>query len=76
MREGGYSDQNEDDQKEKIYCKGNEGIYILGRNLINGETWFHNLGGLDVSYHSDTPFERIDYGYTTKCRLGMIFITW
>ena len=32
--------------------------------------------GLGVSYHSDTPFERLDYGYTTECILGMIFVNW
>ena len=44
--------------------------------VIDGNTWLHDLGGLDVSYHSEKPFERIEYGYTTECRLGMIFVTW
>ena len=29
MREGGYSEQNEDDKKEKISCKVNEGVYFV-----------------------------------------------
>ena len=33
------------------------------------------FGGLDVYYHSDTPFERLDDGYTTEYRLRMIFVT-
>ena len=44
--------------------------------MIDGNTWLHYLGGLDVSYHSDTPFELLDNGYTTECRLGMRFVTW
>ena len=32
--------------------------------------------GVDVSYYSGTPFEQLDDGYTTECRLGMIFVTW
>ena len=28
MREGGYLEQNEDDQKEQISCKVNEGVYF------------------------------------------------
>ena len=28
MREGDYSEQNKDDQKEKISCKENEGVYF------------------------------------------------
>ena len=46
------------------------------RRLINGDIWLHDLGGIDVSYHSDKPFEQLDDGYTTDCRLGMIFVTW
>ena len=45
-------------------------------HIIDGETWLHDLGGLDVSYRSNTPFERVDDGYTTECRLGMRFVTW
>ena len=75
MRDGGYSDQNEDEQKEKYLAKETR-AYILVINVIDGETWLHDLGGLAFSYHSDTPFERLDAGYTTECRLGMIFFTW
>ena len=50
--------------------------YILVSYVIDGNTWLHDLGGLDVSYHSETPFERLADGYTTECRLGMIFVTW
>ena len=50
------------------------GAYILVSNVINGETWLHDLGGLGVYYHSDTPFERSDDGYTTECILWMRFI--
>ena len=45
-------------------------------HVIDGEAWLHDLGGGDVSYHSDTHFEQIDDGYKTKCRLGMRFVTW
>ena len=44
--------------------------------VIDGETWFHDLGVLDVSYNLDTPFEQLDDGYTTECRIGIIFVTW
>ena len=40
-------------------------VYILVSRVINGETWLYGLGGIGVSYHSDTPFERVAYGYTT-----------
>ena len=50
--------------------------YILVSCVINGDTWLNDLGGLDVSYDSDKPFERLDYGYRTECRLGMRFVTW
>ena len=50
--------------------------YILVSHVIYGETWLHDLGRLDVSYHSDSPFERLDCGYKTECRRGMIFVTW
>ena len=45
-------------------------------NIIDGETWLHDLGGISASYISYIPFEQIDYGYTTECILGMIFVTW
>ena len=48
----------------------------MASRVINGDTWLHDLVGIDVSYHSDTPFERLDDGYTTECRLGMRFVTW
>ena len=47
------------------------GAYILVSHVIDGETWLHDLGVLDVSYNSDTPFERLDDGYKTNCILGM-----
>ena len=50
--------------------------YIFVNSLIDRETWLHYLGGLDVTYNSDTPYERLDDGYTTECRLGMRFVTW
>ena len=50
--------------------------YIVVSRVIYGETWLNYLMGLDVSYNSDTPFEKLDYGYTTECRLGMRFFTW
>ena len=49
--------------------------YILVSHVIYGETWLHDLGGLDVSYNSDTTFEKLDDGYKTECRLGMRFFT-
>ena len=51
------------------------GAYIMVSHVIDGETWLHYLGGLDVSYNSDTTFERLDDGYTTNFILGMIFFT-
>ena len=44
--------------------------------VMDGETWLHDLGGIDISYHSETPFERLNDGYTYECRLGMRFVTW
>ena len=35
--------------------------------------WFR---GACFLLFSDIPFERLDDGYTTKCRLCMIFVTW
>ena len=49
----------------KTYLAKEMSAYIFVCHVIDGETWLHDLGGLDVSYHSDTPFERLDYGYTT-----------
>ena len=50
--------------------------YILVSYVIDGEIWLYDLGGIYVSYISHIPFERLDYGYTTECRLGMRFVTW
>ena len=50
--------------------------YILVSHVTDGETWLHDLGGIYVSYNPDTPFEKLDAGYTTECRLWIIFVTW
>ena len=50
--------------------------YILVRHVIDGATWLHDLGGVYFFYLSYILFERLDDGYTTECRLGMIFVTW
>ena len=50
--------------------------YILVIHVIDGETWFHDLGGISASYLSYIPFERLDDVYTTECRLGTRFFTW
>ena len=50
--------------------------YILVSYVIDGEIWLYDLGGIYVSYISHIPFERLDYGYTTECRLEMRFVTW
>ena len=44
--------------------------------VIDKEKWLHYLGGGYVSYISYIPFERLDDGYKTECRLGVIFVTW
>ena len=44
--------------------------------VIDGDTWLHDLGGIYVSYISYIPFERLDDGYKTECRIGMRFVTW
>ena len=75
MIEGGYSEQNEDEQKKKYFSKEMR-VYILVNHVIDGETSLHELEGLDVSYHSYTSFEKLDNEYTTDCRLGIIFVTW
>ena len=36
-------------------------------------TRFRGVYDLYLSY---IPIEQLDDGYTTKCRLGMIFVTW
>ena len=48
--------------------------YISVIYVIHVDTWLDCLGGLDVSYLSDIPFEQLDDGYTTECRLGMRFL--
>ena len=48
---------------------------ILVRYVIRGDTWLNDFGGIDVFYLSDTHFEILSSGYTTGCRLGMIFVT-
>ena len=48
--------------------------YILVSHVIDGGKWLHASRGIDVSYHSDTPFEQLDDGYTTECRIVMIFL--
>ena len=50
--------------------------YNLVSRVIDGETWFHDLGGLVVYYLSDIQFEQLDDGYTTEFILGVIFVTW
>ena len=50
--------------------------YIFVGYVIDGGKWLHDLGGLDVSYNSYKSFERLNDGYKTECRLGMIFVTW
>ena len=45
-------------------------------HVIDGDTWLNYLGGGYVSYLSYIPFYRLDDGYTTECRLGIIFFTW
>ena len=49
---------------------------ILVSYVIAGDTWLNNFGRLDVSYFSDIHFERISFGGTTECRLGIIFLIW
>ena len=44
--------------------------------VIYRGTWLHDLGGLAFSYILDIPFERLDGGYTTEFRIGMVFFTW
>ena len=51
------------------------GAYIFVSRVIDGDKWLHDLGGLDFTYHSGTPFERLDDANKTECRLGMIFFT-
>ena len=45
-------------------------------HVIDGETRLHDLGGISISYISYIPFEQLIVGYTTECRLEMIFFTW
>ena len=44
----------------KKYLANETKAYILVSNVIDGETWFHALGGLYFPYHLDIPFERLD----------------
>ena len=50
--------------------------YILVSHVIDGDKWLHYLGQISVSYISYIPFEILDDGYTTECKLGMRFVTW
>ena len=50
--------------------------YIFLCYIINGETWWHGLGGIDFFNHSYTPFERPNDRYTSEYRHGMRFVTW
>ena len=43
--------------RRKKYLAKEMMAYILVINVIYEETWLHDLGGLDVSYNSDAPFE-------------------
>ena len=45
MKEGGYSEQNGDDQRETYLAKEIR-AYILLSHATDGETWLHDLGGL------------------------------
>ena len=69
MREGVYSEQNEDDQKKNLAKEIR--ACILVSCVLDAEAWLHNLGELDVSYNAYIPFERLDYGYTTEFRIGV-----
>ena len=62
--------------RRKKYLAKEIRAYILVSRLIDGDTWLHDLGGVSVSYISYIPFERLDDGYKTECRLGMRFVTW
>ena len=62
--------------RRKKYLAKEIRAYILVSHVIFGNTWLHDLGGIYVSCLSYIPCERLDDGYTTECRLGMIFVTW
>ena len=62
--------------KRKKYLAKKMRAYILVCRVFYEETWFHDLGELAVSYHSDTPFEQLDDRYTTECRIGTNFFNW
>ena len=54
IREGYYSEKTKMTRINKYLAKEMR-AYILVSRVIDGETWLHDLGGLDVTYHSDTP---------------------
>ena len=62
--------------RRKKYLVKEMRAYILASHVIDGDTQLHDLGGIYISYLAYIPFERLDDGYTTECRLGMRFVTW
>ena len=46
---------------------------ILVIYVINGDTWLHGLGGIAVSYISDTPFEKLIIDTQLSVELGWFF---
>ena len=48
---------------------------ILDRYVIDREICLHGFGGIAVSYISEIHFEILAAGYTTECRLAMVFVT-
>ena len=75
MREGGYSEQNEDEQKENISCKVNEGVYFGDSFNWWGDmyAWFRGSWCFLSLIHT---LWKIDDEYTNECRLRIRFVTW
>ena len=47
----------------------------MARYAISRETWLHSFRWLATSYLSNLHFKQLAYRYTTKCIIGMIFVT-
>ena len=61
--------------RKKIDLTKEMGVFISVSCVIDGDTWLNDSGWLAVYYLSDITPERLDDGYTTECRIGMIFVT-
>ena len=51
-------------------------IKSVKESEYEGENEVDEVAGKVIKGRKFIPFERLDDGYTTECRHGMMFVTW